>query len=255
MLNSGHGRRVVRVQVGLLAERDAVHGDPALRVAAGHVITGQPDDPLDVVVHPGGDAEQPDDRVPELAGQPDDRVAGLRRARRIPRALAVEHDHVAALDRAEVIDELVDQDLVPDVERVLHRGGRDEERLHHVGLDHQHDRQREDEQEEQFRPPGEAALPPGTGHARRARTGLGATRAAGTRVTRAAARAAGLTAAVAGLGRGVTAWRRSHRPGAPWHLRLCGHCPVAVLARQFNTWRARQRRLARTPVVVHCVRA
>ena len=249
----------MRVQVGLLAERDAVHGDPALRVAAGHVITGQPDDPLDVVVHPGGDAEQPDDRVPELAGQPDDRVAGLRRARRIPRALAVEHDHVAALDRAEVIDELVDQDLVPDVERVLHRRGRDEERLHHVGLDHQHDRQRENEQEEQFRPPGEAALPPGTGRARRARTGLGRrARAAGTRATRAGRQGwppGPCTAAVAGLGRGITARRRSHRPGAPWHLRLCGHCPVAVLARQFNTWRARHRRLAHTPVVVHCVRA
>ena len=171
-----------------------------------------------------------------------------------------------------MVDELVDQDLVPDVQGVFHRRGRDVERLHHVGLDHQHDHQCEREQDEQFRPPGEAAPAPGPGRAAgapaararagRARTGPACAGPARTSPARAgrtcaglgaagAARARGLIAGVAGLGRGVTARRRSHRPGAPWYLRLCVNCPVTVVARQFNACRACDRRLAHTPVVVH----
>src|SRR6202020_717878 len=64
-------------------------------------------------------------------------------------------------------------------------------------------------------------------------------------------RAGGLAAGVAGLSRGVTARRRSHCPGAPWYLRICANCPVAVMARQFGAWGACAGTLTHTPVVVH----
>jgi hypothetical protein len=54
---------------------------------------------------------------------------------------------VARLDGAEVVDDLVDQDLVADVERVLHGGGRYVERLDHERLDQQGDGQRDHEED------------------------------------------------------------------------------------------------------------
>ncbi len=60
----------------------------------------------------------------------------LRQLRRL------EHDDLAALGVAEVVNELVDQDPVVDVERVLHGGGRDVERLEHERPDQDGDKQR-----------------------------------------------------------------------------------------------------------------
>src|SRR5579859_298617 len=141
-------RHVTRVEVGLLAERHAVNRDLAQPVAAGHVVTGYPDDPLDVVVHARRGAEEPGDRVPETAEQ-------RRRLRldRIPGPVAVEHHDVAAVDRPEVVDKLVDQHLVADFQSVLHRRRRNVERLDHEALDEQGQNQGEDQQYGQLDPP------------------------------------------------------------------------------------------------------
>ncbi len=244
----GLGRRVAGVQVRLLVQGHPVDRHVALRVAADDVVAGQPDDPLDVVVHPGGDAEQADHRVAELAGPADDRVAGLGCAGRVPGAFPVEHDDVAAVDRAEVIDQLVDQDLVPDVERVLHRRGRDVEGLDHVGLDDQHDDQREREQRDELHPPGDAAAAPGLG-----RGALGRGGGPGP---------AGLPCAVGrgAIGRcsnwssrtGRAAVRRpGYRLGARWLLvRAHG---IAVLARPAGARYAARRRIAHSAVIIHHV--
>src|SRR6516165_2418316 len=144
-------RRVAWVEIGLLTERHAVDGDLALPVAAGHVVAGYPDDALDVVVNSRRGAEQPGDRVPQPAEQ--------RRGpsgHRIPGGVAVKYDDVAAMDRAEIIDQLVDQDLVADVERVLHRRRRNEERLDDKTLDEQGQHQGEYQQDGQLHPPRHA---------------------------------------------------------------------------------------------------
>ena len=93
----------------------AVHRDQALGVAARHPVTGQSDHPLDIIIVRQVNAEQPDDRVPEA-----DQRLGRGRRRRQPRAGAVEHHDVAPVDVTEVVDELVDQEPVADIERVLH---------------------------------------------------------------------------------------------------------------------------------------
>ena len=69
-------------------------------------------------------------------------VGAGRRVIEIPGPGAVEHDDVAAVDRPQMIDDLVDEHPVADFEGVLHRGGRDEEGLDREGLDdeRQHDR-------------------------------------------------------------------------------------------------------------------
>src|SRR5262249_12679643 len=98
--------------------------------AARHVVTGQADHPLDVE---GLVAVQPQ------AGQhavedPGHWVTGRWRSVGAPRVLPAEHDHIAAGDAAEVIDDLVHQHPVADLEGVLNgRGGNrvplDDERL------------------------------------------------------------------------------------------------------------------------------
>ena len=148
------GRRVAREEIGLLAERHAVDRDLAQAVAAGHMVAGHPDDPLDVVVHSRRGAEQPGERVPYPAEQ--------RRGPHgdgIPGTVAVEHDDVAAMDRPEVVDKLVDQDLVADLQGVLHRRRRNEERLHHEALDEQGQHEREDQQDRQLDPPRHVRAP------------------------------------------------------------------------------------------------
>jgi hypothetical protein len=134
----------------------AVDRDQALGIAASHVVTRQPDHPLDEVIVRQADAEQPDHRVPET-----DQRLGRGRRRRQPRAGAVEHHDVAPVDAAEVVDELVDQEPVADIERVLHRRRRDPEGLHHVGLDQQCQHEREHDQDRQLGPEGSAFPRPG----------------------------------------------------------------------------------------------
>ena len=73
------GRRRPRVDVGLLAQRDAVDRDLALGVAADDVVAGHADDALDVVGTRAGDADQAGHVVPD----PRQRVA-RRRRRRVP---------------------------------------------------------------------------------------------------------------------------------------------------------------------------
>src|ERR1700722_9251714 len=118
------------------------------------MVAGYADDPLDEVVDTRGRAEQASDRLPE----PGDRRRGLDRDG-VPGTVAVEHNDVAAVYRAEVVDELVDEDLVPDLQGVLHRGRGDEERLDHEALYQQREHEREDEQDRQFDPPGHALAP------------------------------------------------------------------------------------------------
>src|SRR5450755_2114931 len=146
--------QVTRVQVGLLVQRHAVHGDPALRVAAGDVVAGQADHALDVVVLVLGEAEHRGDALAE----PGEEVIARRRGTGIPRAVSAEHHDVAAVNAAGVIDDLVNQHAVADGERVLHRAGRDEERLDEVGLDDQGEDQGHDDQNGQFLPERPALL-------------------------------------------------------------------------------------------------
>ncbi len=137
-----------RDQVRLLVQGDSVDRDVALRVTADNVIVGDPYHPLDVVGLTWRGAEQlpdrPEERPERHVIEPGERfvTGGYRRSgRREPRSRAVEHHDVAAADRPDPVDDLVHQDLVADQQRVLHRGRRDEERLHHEGLDQQRDRE------------------------------------------------------------------------------------------------------------------
>ena len=148
------GGGIAGVQVGLLGERDAVDRDPALRVAAGHLVTGQADDPLDEDVSRVPEAEHAGKSLGELHHE----VGVPGRRARVPRAVPVEDHDVAAVDAADVVDELVDQHPVVDLERVLHRPGRDEEGLDRVGLDDDREQQGDDDQDRELAP--ERPLPP-----------------------------------------------------------------------------------------------
>jgi 2,5-diketo-D-gluconate reductase A len=110
-----------------------------LGVAADHVVTGQADDPLDVVRRA---AAQPD-VVEQVVEEPDDGVARRRRDRSAgqvaPRPGAAEDDDVTAVDGTEVIDELVDQDPVARQQGVLHRLRRDLVHLEEEDLDEDRD--------------------------------------------------------------------------------------------------------------------
>ena len=81
------------------------------------------------------------DRAADATEEPRDDVVGVRRRelrRRLERrVLAVEHHDLAAMNRARVVDELVDEHPVADVQGVFHRLGRDVERLHEKRLDEQ----------------------------------------------------------------------------------------------------------------------
>src|SRR5262249_5249227 len=82
---------------------------------------------------------------------------------RVPAARAVEDDDVAWLNRPEMVDELADQDLVADIQRVLHGAARNDEGLNHERLDHDREHERDDDEQRQLaheRPatgPGRAA--------------------------------------------------------------------------------------------------
>ena len=66
------------------------------------------------------------------------------------RALAVEHDDLAAADVAEVVDELVDEHPVADREGLLHRARRDVERLDEERLDDQCQHEGDDDEHRQL---------------------------------------------------------------------------------------------------------
>ena len=142
------GGGVAGVQVGLLGERDAVDRDPALRIAAGHLVTGQADDPLDEDVSRVPEAEHAGKSLGELHHE----VGVPGRRARVPRAVPVEDHDVAAVDAADVVDELVDQHPVVDLERVLHRPGRYEEGLDRIGLDDDREQQGDDDQDRELAP-------------------------------------------------------------------------------------------------------
>jgi hypothetical protein len=126
--------------VGRLVQRDAVDGDLAAGSAALHVVPGQPDDALDVVdlarCGPEQAADSPEHPAHRVVVTADCQVvAGRGRLDGpVPGSGAVEDDDVAAVDRPQVIHELVDQDLVADQQGVFHRSRRDEERLDHECL-------------------------------------------------------------------------------------------------------------------------
>ena len=215
-------RGVARVEVGLLVQGHAVDGHVAAGVAAGHVVARNADHPLDEVRLPRSGPEQAEDRVVERdqghVVQPDQGVgAGLGRGRdRLPGAVPVEHHDVAGLDRAEVIDELVDQYLVADVERVLHRGRRYEERLDHERLDHQRDHQRDHDQQRQLAPE---------------RPALPRLAAPLLRLRPASARSARIRAGEPAASSGPCTARRASRLG-PWS----GSCLVLVVAAWSQRW-------------------
>ncbi len=217
-------------QVGLLVQRHPVDRDQALGVAARHVIAGNPDHPLDEhgarlvdgrPVQPGDRVEQPPER---RVIDPHQRIRAWRRRRRgrSPGPRAAEHHDVAGLDRAEVVHQLVDQHLVTDQERVLHRRRRDEKRLHHERLDQQRDGQRDGQQHRQLDPERSALAPSLARAGRRVRT-------AGSRV-RTAVRTAGSRIRTAGsriraAGRRIRDGRRMTVaglvvPARPGHARI-----------------------------------
>ncbi len=133
------GRRAARIQVARLAERASVDGDPALRVTALDMVPADSDDPLDQVLLVVG-GQQADEGEAFLELFDDDRVVLLLGGLLVgqPAARVVEHDDVPALRlRAEPRGELVDQDPVPDPDRLLHGAGRDHEGLHEERLEDQ----------------------------------------------------------------------------------------------------------------------
>jgi hypothetical protein len=103
------------------------------------VIAGQADHALDVV---GLRAVHADVGEHVIHG-PQHRVAGrsgIRRARGgTPRALPAEHYDVAAVDTAEMVDQLVHQHPVAGEQGVLHRGRGDPVHLYDERLGEQHE--------------------------------------------------------------------------------------------------------------------
>ena len=164
MSNGVVGRRVARVQV---AARPAASPLTVTRPCASQHTTWSPgiaDDPLDeVLLATAGRSRQAAEpaAAPWRPGWSAAVIVHLGRERVEP----VEDDDVAALDVAQVVDDLVDQHPVADLQRVLHRPGRDVERLDQERLE-------QDRQQRARR---------GSGPAARART----SRAAGRRLRRA----------------------------------------------------------------------
>src|SRR6185437_4144387 len=142
------GRRVAGEQVGALGQRYPVDRDLTAGGAAGHAVARQADHALDVDGGVVGDAHEP----LELVDRPGEDVGAGGRVGEVPGAGAVEHDDVAAVDRPQVIDDLVDQHPVADLEGVLHRGGRDVERLDGERLDDQREHERHDDEHRQLAP-------------------------------------------------------------------------------------------------------
>ncbi len=179
----------------------------------------------------------------------------------VPVLRRVEHDDVAGMRVAQVVDRLVHQDPVAGaagaaVQRLLHRLGRDVEGLDDEGLDQDRDQDREDDQRGQL-PPRRLALglrllrgaprpccraPPGRGCSRSGGRGCGA--AAGPRLLACGASVGRPSAAtrlrqvdVLGLGRQPparggrrrAAARRAPRCRASRPTRRRGRDPTAVL--------------------------
>jgi len=116
------------------------------------VIAGQADHPLDVVrlraVH--ADIGQHVIRHPQyrVAGR-----SGIRRSRgAAPRALPAEHHDVAAVDAAEMVDQLVHQHPVAGEQGVLHRRRRNPVHLNDERLDEQHEDDRRHHDHHQLAP-------------------------------------------------------------------------------------------------------
>lgn len=130
-------RFVAGVDVGLGQGR-AVHGHPALCVAALDRVAADPDDPLDQVLLVVG-RQQADEGQPLLELLDDHGVVlllGLLGGE--PASGVLEDDDVTALGLgAEPRGELVHQDAVADLDRVLHGARRDHEGLHQEGLEDQ----------------------------------------------------------------------------------------------------------------------
>src|SRR5699024_6260276 len=126
---TGH---TVRVQVVVLVQRCPVDQDPVLVVAALHDVPGQAHDPFDVFLTGGDGAElllcplEPTSQGVLRFGDGDG-------VRVVPRPSPVEDDDLTAFDVTDLVDDLVDEHSIPDQKGVLHRRGRDVERLHHPG--------------------------------------------------------------------------------------------------------------------------
>ncbi len=116
--------------------------------AAGDPVAGDADDALDeVLLTRGADADGAADGAQHAlhaVGRRRDLVLGGEGVQ------AVEDDDLAAVDVAEVVDELVHQHPVAQLERLLHRAGRDVEGLHEEGLDEQGQQERDDDEEGQL---------------------------------------------------------------------------------------------------------
>jgi len=141
------GRPRAGEEVAGLVQRHAVDRDPALRVAARDLVPRHPDHALDQVVLVAR-GQQADEREHVLDAAHDGIVRGRGRGALQPAAGVVEDHDLAALRlRAEPRGELVHQHPVAGHDRVLHRLGRDEERLHHEGLDAEGEQQRDAEQD------------------------------------------------------------------------------------------------------------
>jgi hypothetical protein len=117
------------------------------------VVTGNPDDPLDVNCAVALKAEA----CQHVAEEAAHRIAGSW-LWLIPRAGAVEHHDVPARDSAEIVDELVHDYAVARQEGVFHRLRRDAEDLDDEGLEYQRENESGCEYNKQFPPPGPAGL-------------------------------------------------------------------------------------------------
>src|SRR2546423_14103092 len=95
----------------------------------------------------------PDTALGVAAADPDAPLDEVRLGRIAPpRGRRVEHDDLAPTRIAEVVDQLVDENPVVDVERVLHRLRRDVERLQHEGPDENRDHDGHTEQDGKLAP-------------------------------------------------------------------------------------------------------
>ena len=81
------GGGIAGIQVSLLGERDAVDRDPALGVAAGHLVAGQPDDPPGCL--PGGRSRT----CWQIPGRTSPRSSCPWAPCRVPRAVPVRHHY------------------------------------------------------------------------------------------------------------------------------------------------------------------
>ena len=139
-----------------LVQRLPVDQHPALIVAARDPITRQPDDPLDVVLLAGlADPDQVPQRPPDPGREPRSVLGVLR----CPSVGAAEDHDLAAGRLPEVVDELVDQHPVAGHQGVLHRTGRDDERLQQEGADQHRQAEGDHQQQRQLLPQRKAFTP------------------------------------------------------------------------------------------------